>query len=40
MVGVGVPNGVPKLQKAISRVKTQWLVVFFVSLESFWNVNV
>jgi len=29
------PGGFPKLQKAISGVKTQWLVTFFISLESF-----
>jgi hypothetical protein len=27
-------GGLPKLQRAISRVKTQWLVAFFISLES------
>jgi len=33
-------NGVPRLQKTISGVKTQWLVVFFISLESSWNLHV
>ncbi len=31
------PGGLPKLQRAISRVKTQWLVAFFISLESSWE---
>jgi hypothetical protein len=34
------PSGLLKLQRAISRVKTRWLVAFFISLESSWNVNV
>jgi len=34
------PNGLLKLQKAIARVKTQWLVAFFISLESSWNLDV
>jgi len=34
------PGGLPKLHKAISGVKTQCLVAFFISLESFWNLNV
>jgi hypothetical protein len=34
------PRGLPKLQKAISRVKTQWLVAFFISLKRSWNENV
>jgi hypothetical protein len=33
MMGVGIPNGFPKLQRAISRVKTQWLVTLFISLK-------
>jgi hypothetical protein len=40
MLGVGIPNGLPKLQRAISGVKIQWLVAFFISLEIFWNVDV
>jgi hypothetical protein len=28
------PGGLPKLQRAIWGVKTQWLVAFFISLES------
>jgi len=38
--GRGSPGGLPKLQRPIWRVKTQWLVAFFISLESSWNVNV
>jgi hypothetical protein len=34
------PNGLPKLQRAITRVKTQFLVALFISLESSWNVDV
>ncbi len=34
------PDGLPKLQRAIARVKTQWLVAFFISLESSWSVDV
>jgi hypothetical protein len=33
-------GGFPKLQRAISEVKTQWLVAFFKSLKSSWNVDV
>jgi hypothetical protein len=34
------PGGLPKLQRAISGVKTQCLVAFFISLESSWNIDV
>jgi hypothetical protein len=34
------PGELPKLQRAIWGVKTQWLVMFFISLESSWNVDV
>ncbi len=34
------PDGVPKLQRAIVGVKTQWIVTFFISLESYWNLDV
>jgi len=34
------PNGPSKLQRVISRVKIQWLVAFFISLENSWNVDV
>jgi hypothetical protein len=35
-LGVGIPN----LQKAIARVKIQWLEEFFIPLEIYWNVDV
>jgi hypothetical protein len=35
MVRVGVPNELAKFQRAISGVKTQWLVAFFISLKSY-----
>jgi hypothetical protein len=34
------PGGLPKFQREISGVKTQWLETFFISLESSWNVDV
>ncbi len=34
------PDGLPKLQKAISGVKTQWPMAFFISLKSSWNIYV
>ncbi len=34
------PGGLPKFQRASWGVKTQWLVAFFISLESSWNVDV
>ncbi len=34
------PNGVPKLQRTITKVKTPRLVEFFISLEIYWNVDV
>ncbi len=34
------PDGLPKLQRTISGVRTQWLVTFFISLESSWNIDV
>jgi hypothetical protein len=34
------PGGLPKFQRAIAGVKTQWLATFFISLESSWNVDV
>ncbi len=33
------PSGFLKFQRVISGAKTQWLVVFFISLESSWNVT-
>jgi len=34
------PDRPPKLQRAISGVKTQWLVAFLISLERSWNIDV
>jgi hypothetical protein len=34
------PGGLPKLQRTISIVKTQWFVTLSISLESSWNLNV
>ncbi len=34
------PNELPNLQKAISEVKTLRIENFFISLESYWSVDV
>jgi hypothetical protein len=34
------PDGFLNVQKAITRVKTQWLLAFFISLKSSWKVVV
>jgi len=34
------PGGLPKLQRAITGAKTQWLVAFFIPLKSSWSVDV
>ncbi len=34
------PGGLPTFQRVISGVKTQWLMTFFISLESSWNLDV
>jgi hypothetical protein len=34
------PGGLPKLHKAIAGYKTQWLVAFFISLESSWSLDI
>jgi hypothetical protein len=34
------PGGLPNLQSAIAKVKTHRLEEFFISLESYWNVDV
>jgi hypothetical protein len=39
-VTVGVPKGLSNFQSAIAGVKTPRLEVFFISLESYWSVNV
>jgi hypothetical protein len=38
--GKGSPRGLPKLQRAIRGVKTQWHVALFISMEISWNVDV
>jgi hypothetical protein len=39
-LGVWRPSGLPNFQRAIARVKTQWIEEFFISLKSYWNVDV
>jgi hypothetical protein len=34
------PGGLPKLQRPIWGVKSQWLVALFISMESSWSVDV
>jgi hypothetical protein len=34
------PGGFSKLQRPIWEIKTQWIVEFFISLESSWNLDV
>jgi hypothetical protein len=38
--GLGSPPGLPKLQGSIARVKVPHLEAFFMSLESYWSVDV
>jgi hypothetical protein len=38
--GLGSPLGLPKFQSSIARVKTPHIEVFFISLESYQNVDV
>jgi len=33
-------GGLPEFQSAISGIKTQWFIAFFISLKIFWNVDV
>jgi len=40
LVRVGVPKGLPKLQRAFWGVKTQRLGALFISMESSWSVDV
>jgi hypothetical protein len=40
MLGVGVPEGLPNLQSAIAGVKTPRFEKFFISLESYWSLDV
>jgi hypothetical protein len=37
ILGVGVPNGFPSLERAIAGVKIHWMEALLISLESFWN---
>jgi hypothetical protein len=37
---LGIPPGIPKLQSAIARIETPCIGVFFISLESYRNVDV
>jgi hypothetical protein len=37
---LGSPPGLPKFQSSITRVKTPCLEAFFMSLESYWSINV
>jgi len=39
-VGSWSPGGLPNVQRAITRVKTQWLEKIFILLEIYWNLNV
>jgi hypothetical protein len=34
------PNGLPNLQKAISKAKTHCIEEFLILLENFWNLDV
>jgi hypothetical protein len=40
IVRVGIPNGFPNLQSAITGVKTHRIKKTFVGLKSYWNLNV
>jgi hypothetical protein len=39
-LGVWSPGGLSNLQRAIAKVKTQWIEEFFISLEIYSNVDV
>jgi hypothetical protein len=39
-VGTWSPLGLPKIQNSIAGVKTPRIEVFFISMESSWNVDV
>jgi hypothetical protein len=39
-LGLGSPLGLPKLQSSIAGVKTPCIGVFFISLKSYWSVDV
>jgi hypothetical protein len=38
-LGSWSPNGLPNVQRTIVGVKTQWIEKLFISLESYWNVD-
>jgi len=40
LVRVGVPKGLPELQRAFWGVKNPWRVALFISMESSWSVDV
>jgi hypothetical protein len=40
MLGIRVPKGLPNFQSTIARVKNPCLEEFFISLESYWSVDV
>jgi hypothetical protein len=40
IIGSWSPGGLSKLQRVITRVKTHLLVELFISLESYWNLDV
>jgi hypothetical protein len=40
MLGVGVPKGLPNLQSVITGVKIHCLEDFFISLKSYWSLDV
>jgi len=39
-LGLGSPPGLPKFQSSIARVKTPCIGVLFISLKSYWSVDV
>jgi hypothetical protein len=39
-MGIGSPPGFPKLQSSVLGVKTLLIEAFFISLESYWSVDV
>jgi len=40
ILGVCSPSGLPNFQITITRIKTQWIKKLFISLESYWNLDV
>jgi hypothetical protein len=39
-LGLGSPPGLPKVQSSIARVKTPCIGAFFISLKSYWSVDI